>query len=344
MRYLLTLAIILLASPVSAVLTKTYTVIEGGGGDYTTVQAAESAHDQDMVANDSAITFEISGTWTGVEAFFNFNASVTDATRFFTVTTIGDSRAGTTFNTTAYRVSSQGNNVQMNDPFDVIDGIQVEITETDAGALGAVRVNQEGVVIKNCFITGVSGSGVNVDGIRVTSAGSAIVEIRNNISIDMGARGIEVSSATGGTKVDNNTIENCATGIFTQNEDAIARNNIIWNNTTPLSGNFNPTTLSEENYTDAGSLSYGTCGSCGTGDQLSQSDPFENLAGGDYALASGATAIDAGKDLSGDFTDAIGLKTRDALFDKGADEFIAPSGNKVLIRVGMIFWRYGIMI
>ncbi len=50
------------------------------------------------------------------------------------------------------------------------------------------------------------------------------------------------------------------------------------------------------------------------------------MAGEDYSLASSSAPIDAGKDLSADFTDAIGGKTRDANFDKGADEFIAAAG------------------
>lgn len=340
-RYLLTLAFVLFAAPCFAVFTRTYTVKQSGG-DYTTVAAAESAIQQDLVANDSAITFEISGIWTIDDGLWNVNGWTTDATRFPTITAIGDSKAGATWSTTAYRTVGPSTLViKVQENFTIVDGLQAEATITDAFATSIISITSvaANVIVSNCFLKG-NATGTGITGIGVAGGSGSGFIIRNTIVIDCIFRGIDPNTATAGIKIDNNTIENCGIGIRVSGGDVIARNNILWNTTTPLTGNFNVTTLSEENYTDAASLSYGSCGSCGTGDQLSQSDPFVSVGDENYHLASGATAIDAGKDLSADFTDAIGGKTRtDGFFDKGADEFISAAVSKrVLIRKAMMFW------
>lgn len=337
MKRLLLLALALLSSPCFAVFTKTYTVCESGC-DYTGVQAAETAHAQNLVANDSALTFEIQNTWASPDVFWNISGWTMDATRFLTVTAVGAARATATWNSSAYSAERNfGSVIVISANFVRFDGIQSHSTATGGGAI-CFDVNSTNATIENCFGKGLTGT--STDGIDISLASGTGIIIRNNVIMDCLSIGIDVTSAAGGTKIDNNTLENCGTGIETDADDAIARNNIIWNMTTPLSGDFNTTTLSEENYTDAGSLSYGACGSCGPGDQVLQPDPFVAIGSENYNLASGATAIDAGKDLSADFTDAIGGKTRDALFDKGADEFIAAAGggNRVLIRKAMMFW------
>ncbi len=323
MRHLLTIAFLLMATLSFAVNTKTYTVCESGGGcDYTTLQAAESAHDQDLVANDSALTFEIQNTWASPDGATDVDGWTTDATRFLTITAVGAARASATWSTTAYRAIVSATIFTVSEAYTVIDGVQAQATLSNRQVVGIV-IGGSNSTIKNCFLRG-DGVATGVRVILVNNTSLTGIIIRNNVLIEGTGRGIWVAgAATGGVTADNNTIEDCATGIETTLGDTQIRNNIIWNATTPLIGKF--VELSQENYTDAGSVSYGGCSDCGTGDQLSQSDPFVNLAGENYLLASGATAIDAGQDLSGDFTDAIGGKTRDANFDKGADEFIAAA-------------------
>lgn len=341
MRSLLTIAFVLLAPLCFSQAAETYEIQEDGGGDYTTVQAAETAQEQDLTSTNKILTFEIQEEWTSADGATLVDGWTTDATRFLTITTVGAARASATFSTTAYRAEATNAPFTFQEDFTVIDGIQSTTTETGATTSRCINTGtSNGFTVKNCFVK--SSSGSDITGIWMDAQSGTGITIRNCVVIDCSAAGMLLRSSNGGVKADNNTVENCVTGIQTGNLDVIVRNNILWGGTTPLTGNFNTTTLSEENYTDAGSLSYGSCGSCGTGDQVSQSDPFENLAGENYLLAAGATAIDAGKDLSGDFTDAIGGKTRtDGFFDKGADEFMAAAGGKrVLIRKAMmfIFW------
>lgn len=338
MKILLTFLFMLIANPCFAVDTRTYTVCESGGGcDYTTLQAAETALQQDLVANDSALTIEIQNTWASPDGGTTVDGWTTDATRFLTITAVGAARASATLSTTSYRAEGSGTTViSLLEDYTVVDGIQAEATGTSTNIFSSTFFT--GIVFKNCFVSG-GGLSTTTGILFSVSAGTGKVA-RNNVIIDCTGIGINGLAANGGIRADNNTIENCGTGIATGADDIIARNNILWNCTTPLTGDF--AELSQENFTDAGSLSYGTCSDCGTGDQVSQSDPFEDLTGEDYSLASGSAPIDAGQDLSGDFTDAIGGKTRDANFDKGADEFIAAGGNRVLIRTGIMFWLFGL--
>ncbi len=335
MRYSLTIVLLLMAIPCLGQDLATYTVCESGGGcDYTTVQAAETAHEQSLTANDSALTFEIQNTWVSNDAHWTVTGWTTDATRFLTITAVGAARATATWSTTAYRASrAEFTIATIRENFTVIDGLQLNVTGASASTAGCIRTNVaavSGLVVKNCFLKG--GGGSAQWGILLLDGAATGIIARNNVIIDCGGGGVDAFASAGGITIDNNTIENCSIGIQTGANDAIARNNILWNCTTPLSGDFNTSTLSQENFTDDGSLSYGACGSCGTGDQLSQSDPFVGIGGENYHLAAGATAIDAGQDLSGDFTDAIGGKTRDANFDKGADEFISAGGQRIMIK------------
>lgn len=337
MRYLFSIALLLISTPCFAVVARTYTICEGGGCDYTTLAGAESARQQDLTSTDSTFTFEIQNTWASADGTATIIGWTADATRFLTVVTVGAARHSGTYSTSAYRIETTGSGTHLNvtEAYTVIDGLQ--ISTTYSGSNGATLLNVPGSsghtnrTIINNIVRG--NGGAETRGIQVSNTFSAGEVVRNNIVYDCGSAGIDIVASAGGCKADNNTVENCATGIVTGNNDAIIRNNIVWNCTTPLSGNFNTTTLSEEQYTDASSLSYGSCGSCGTGDQVSQSDPFVSLAGENYHLAASVAAIDAGKDLSGDFTTDIDGDTRDSNFDKGADEFIASAtGQKVMIR------------
>lgn len=348
MKYILVLLVFLLATPCFAVFTRTYIVAESGG-DHATLAAAEAAHEQDLEANDSALTFEITGTWASPEpSFVQITGWTMTATQNLTVTATGDARAGTLFSTTAYRIAGALSTPYLvAESYVVTDGIQIRTTSSSSNVVSVSSTGDSIILVMNCWLGG-DGVATTVRGI-LANAGAATFNhrYRNNIIIDCGAQGILYNSGNATECfVDNNTFFDCATGLTSNpTNGSVARNNIFWGTTTALSGSYSDATKSQENWTDLSSINYTGCTGCGTGDQLSQSDPFEDEAGEDLALASGATAIDAGLDLSGDFTDAIGGKTRDANFDKGADEFIAAvEGNRVLIRIGMIFWRYGIMI
>ena len=65
---------------------------------------------------------------------------------------------------------------------------------------------------------------------------------------------------------------------------------------------------------------------------LSINPYFLDAAGGDFHLQSGSPAINAGKDLSSDFTTDFdgNSRTKDGDFDIGAYEFIGNPANSAL--------------
>lgn len=327
-------AALLLAPECFAVFTKTYTVCESGC-DYTTLTVAENTHDQDLVANDSALTFEIQNTWTATHANVSFSGWNSDGTRFPTIIAVGAARASGTWDDNAFRiVTSFSSCITTQDQDITIDGIQMHQTQTSTSFGHSFSNNSTGrLIVQNCFMRG-NTTGTNIRGILFNNPGLDNSIIRNNVISDGTQEGIfAANAADGGIKIDNNTIDNFDIGIRTNPDVGIARNNIVVNSTTNFSGDWYTVTLSEENWTDAASISYGACGSCGDGDQLNEtSDPFVDRSSDNYHLVSGSTAIDAGKDLSADFTDDIDGDTRPqgSGFDKGADEVV--SSKRLILR------------
>lgn len=316
---------------------ETFTVCESGGGcDFTTMNVAEATMQTDLVNADSVYTFQIINEWTSTQPVLSFNGWNSDGTRFPTITAVGIARATAEWSTTAFTLAGATAQFGSQDQDITLDGIQTLQEHTGASFTSAIGNNSTGrMIVSNCFVKG-NATATNLRGIIFNNAGLDNCVIRNNVVTLMGAEGIfGAGAADGGIAIDNNTVENCGIGIRTNADKCFARNNIVVNTTTPFVGDFWTTTLSEENYTDAGSISYGSCGSCGTGDQVSQSaDPFIDLGAENYGLVADATAIDAGKDLSGEFTDAINGVTRPsgAGYDKGAYERLQDIIRKVMIR------------
>ena len=212
----------------------------------------------------------------------------------------------------------------------VFDGLQVTTSQTGATGVQLIYCFQTSgsvsFTVKNCIAKGLSGSGTSGIYLNNTMTG---VDVQNNLIYDCGANGIYVSTSGTGADISNNTIENCPTALFSGYKDGRFVNNILFNSTTLLSGTPSSTSpYSRENYTDNASITYSECGSCGSGDELSASDPFTDLAGEDYSLSS-ATA--SGADLSSDFTDDI-IGTTRSNWDKGAWEFVSSGGAGELHR------------
>ena len=100
-RLLLPLLLLCHTIASGATYNRTYTV--GSGLDHATLALAEAAHGQDLVSNDSSLTFDIqdaveeAGTVT-------IDGYTTDATHFLTVTTSGSGRHSGVYSTSAYRI------------------------------------------------------------------------------------------------------------------------------------------------------------------------------------------------------------------------------------------------
>ncbi|MCK5604446.1 right-handed parallel beta-helix repeat-containing protein [Candidatus Pacearchaeota archaeon] len=308
-------------SPDSAWIFQDTTGCDAASRDcWLTLQDAETANQKDLVATDSNMVFIIGDdTWSVTDTATLFDGWTTDQTHNIKVTAIGAARHPGYYSTTAYRASTSISNyvIRTNEDYVTFDGLQVTSTYTGGGSSFPFYISSTtGVVIEKCIVKGSSASAQY----GIYSTAVELIKIRNNVVYDCSIYGIYATTNPGGIIVSNNTVENCGTGMFSGYEDATIFNNILYNNTTPLGGTYNlAAPLSSDQFTDAASISYGDCGSCGTGDEVSQSDPFENLGGEDYHLSS---SIGDGTDLSYRFTDDIDDDTR-STWDKGADEFVA---------------------
>jgi len=340
-------ALLLLATPVLSQSTRTYTVAVSGG-DYTTLTAAEADLEQDLVANDSDLTIEISGLWSGdpegaAVSITGWNQS---ATQNLTIRGVDDSRAGTTWKTDAWFVKGFYVGIQVFESFVTIDGLQIGTLQGNSNCLNVGTSGDSSLVVSNCFF---NGEGSNVRGVLLNSGDETTNQrIRNNIFLDCDNQGVLINGGQEACAyVDNNTFFDCGSGIVSNpTKGTIARNNIFWGVTTPTSGGWdNSPEISNNNWTDLSDITYTGCGGCGADDTYDGTDPFEDEPGEDLAQATGASTIDNGEDLSGDFTDAIASGTRGATWDQGAHEFVAAGDpdtlhpQKVLIKISMIYWN-----
>jgi parallel beta-helix repeat protein len=133
--------------------------------------------------------------------------------------------------------------------------------------------------------------------------------IYNNIVVNNGKTGIRLYSATRSIRIYNNTIVNHNIGIHLHNKIGhIVRNNILYQNRTPMAGTNSSMTISNN---------------------LTTNPSFANASGGGYHLQSGSPAIDKGMTLSEVPCDANGNKRpAGSAYDIGAYEYGAsPSSN-----------------
>lgn len=329
-KYLLSLLLLATVS-FSATNNRTYTI--GSAGDYPTLAAAEADTEQDLVSNDSSITFQfIGGSWADQSAT-TIDGSISDPTHFMTITAIGDARHNGIWDASgAIRFSASFNPLRLSDDYLVVDGIQSTCTGSASFRNAIVTSGSDGYTIKNCIVkwqnTGASGS----QGILAT--GSTVASyVLNNIVYDVVTSGNDGAGIAHRGKADScwtisNIIVNCDLAFDGTFLDGVYRNNIVYNCPVFFDGDAQSTNNpSHNNATDLSSINY-NCGGCGTGDVTSMSDPFNAIGSDDFSFASGTSdGVEDGSDQSEIHTDANDIigTSRPQLtnWDIGAFEFIS---------------------
>jgi len=311
-------------------------VQEGGGGDYTTLEACMNANEQDLTG-DGWFDVEIDGTWSSADTtevlVHNYTTTVNDYINIYTTTTARhDGTANAVSAKNNYRMDNDSVNVSslyLSNAFTTVNGIEIfSSSPTQWQRTGIYAPNLDGIVVCNNIIH----DGTMYYGaiyIYYTRGGI----FYNNIIYDM-TESSDNKDPGGIYIVDdrdvfiyNNTVFNCdPVGIKTASANrGILKNNIANGNTTDYSGTFD--TDSTTNITEDGS-------GPATG-LITHALDFVSKVGGseDFHLAATDTeAINAGEDLSATFTDDIDGDTRSD-WDIGADEYAAAAAARRIILV-----------
>lgn len=311
------------------------TVEEDGGGDYTTLEACMNANEQDLTGDgwfDIDITLAWDNADTSEVTIHNYTTTVDD---YINIYTTGLSRHDGSYLSSGYRIDNDTVNsrhieVSLGVDYVTIDGLQFIRSSPGTYDRGGILLNAqtEHATIKNNIFKDLK----RYRGAIEANTARAVT-IYNNILYGCEANG---DSQTGGAiytsedqfgiaepKVYNNTTYGNTTGIYSNNhdKDAIAINNLSYNNTTDFAGTFDST--SDYNFSKDDTAPEAAGNSIwGTTDGLTPD--FVDIGSGteDFHIESTSDAIGEGTDLSGTFTDDIDGDTRSA-WDMGADEFVS---------------------
>lgn len=310
--------------------TITTVTVKSSGGDYTSLNAAEAGEQADLVTADVQLDIECYAFDDTTSC--SFNGWTTDATRYIRVFTPSTERHAGVWTTSKYRRRSStgfGAVTTVNEDYVRFEGIQFYQPSGSYTALirvDAATAASTDIRVTNCILNGMS----MTTGLGLTYCGSGAVTIENSLAYGGSGKGIySNSSSIAQYYIDNCTVVACGTYGMEQASTSgfTVRNTYVGGNgTDAYNGTFTRTTCmhsSATSYTGStGSIAYDTSN-------------FTNVTGGseDLHLVTGSDLIDAGTDLSADFTIDIDGETRSGTWDIGADELV--SGGAVVTSHGL---------
>lgn len=313
-KILITSLVILITTPSwSADIHKS---VKQSGGDYTTMDDCVDANAQDLTGVGN-LYCEASGTWSvnDTDPISIPGGYTTDATHRIIFTALNDgARHSGVAGTTNYRlvVASFNNGLSGGSTsYVTVENLVIQGGSNSAGIIPA-RWPATGWIVQNNIVSGFGGACLDASG---DSVPGALVKNNYFYDCDYGVYGY----FPGGTNslYYNNTIHSVTTTGFhsTGGTSTTLKNNlIIESGTADIS--CSGCTMSANGTSDA----------TGQVTSLDEATELDDAAGRDVHLASGATSIGAGDDLSGSFTDDIDGDTRSS-WDIGADEFDAGGGG-----------------
>jgi hypothetical protein len=325
-------------------MSELYTIKPNGGGDYTTLAAAEAAHRGSM-AGRGVVTFECyDGTASaGAVTFINADWPNSDSSNYIRIyAPISERHDGT--------ISSAGaccGEIQIQlIPYTRIEGLRVAIS-TDTGV---IQISDYGLIDSVLVVH--SGAGT-----CIFCGSSGVVDahytIQNNIvyggGIAVAGINVRAGAQVNTTYAFNNTVDGCTTGILMEEWEKKSsgtlnitlENNICTNSTTDykfqLSGQPSQLgTITANNNASEDTTADDWAGS----DNIISQVPGDLFVteGSDVNLKAGSNAIDAGKTIATFDWDALHLnadnwRPQGSAWDMGALELeqAAPSGwdNKI---------------
>jgi hypothetical protein len=254
--------------------TTTYAVQTG---DYWRKDATNyftvSGTGNDLGASARA-TAEIDGSWTSADtAAVTINGWTTDANHYIKIYTTDTARHNGTWDETKYRLEIGGHAINAIENFVRIEGLQVQVTRSDAARYGLYANNAAGEVrFSHNIIRGVlSGTATDCAGVYVNGGGGLVFKVWNNVIYDFvnggnsnyGIYGFDAETSYW----HNNTIIDCYVGLDRTAGTVVAKNNLVASTTTDFSGTFDSTSSHNvTTSTPAASNAFGATWSTGTAD------------------------------------------------------------------------------
>ncbi len=301
---------------------RTVTVTPLGGGDYTSLAAAEAGEQADLVTLDRRLDIECHPGEDTTEVIID--GSVADATRYIRVSAAPGARATARWADTAlYTYDGGSKPLTATTTYTQLDGLRI-ISGSTVYALQAS--NGVGKVVENCFIVSLGGS---VGALRAWNGPHAI---RNCILLQgRGATTPGADLAFGSGSIDNCVVANVSGsggGPAIQNNGSYVVRNCMMLGFGAVGGPGEPfDTGSTNNATDLAAGEIGASPLYGT--DPGYVDPFTQYVW-DFTLPAGSSLIDAGADLSaeGFTTDLLGtVRPQGAAWDVGATEYVVAGGE-----------------
>jgi hypothetical protein len=309
--------------------TISHTIDVGGTGNYTTLQAWETAQQRDLVAVDEIAKAVCINTGTSADATqFTITGWTSDATRYCWITGESEPHGGK-WNTSTYYMEGSNSSTWfiVSQAYTKVEFIQINNTNNagEGASVGAF----DGAVF-NAVIIRTSGTGAGTFGFQ-HSSNTTTTHLRNCLVYDFAsAIGIQVRGPNGGgDKVYNCTVQNCATGYqVTTGTGSRVSNCIAQDCTTDFSGSW---AAASNNNLDEDNTAPGA-------NSVTATLTFVNKAGDDFHLdASDTAAINAGEDLSGDATNPVvadidgNARPQGSAFDIGCDELVAAGLRRIFV-------------
>lgn len=313
--------------------TRLYKTVKPSGGDYTSLEACLHANEQDLVSNDKYFDVEIDGDWSGGAdtTAVTIHNYTTDSTHYVNIYTTSTARHDGKWNTGKYRLitTASSNTLTIASNYVTINGLQIQLN-VDVNNYHAIYfAGYDNILICNNIVRGNAYNRYKY-GIRNDNNGSAN-KIYNNIIYDFDnsthstAYGCYLSAGFGQRiKLYNNSIIDCAIGVFDANADRVtAKNNLI-----KCIDAFTGTLTDDDTYNDYNAISENNSGEVAIGShgRYNQTFTFVNEASDDFHLAStdaGAKDYGLSDPGSGLFSTDIDGQTRSGSWDIGADEYVA---------------------
>ena len=314
----------------------TVTVDTAGGGDYSSLNAAESAEQQNLTdgAGDTWTATCTVGSGSAADTTaVTFSGWTTGATTFIEIVAATAERAvASGYSTSNYRLdATDAHSLTMNEEYMRVDGLQIQQIFS-ASSRACIR-QSSGVAaqlkrIRNCYcVTSGGGSPLGYSGADT----DLVLEMWNCIFHDLGGSdGLNVG-APASADFWNCIVHNTAVdGIqFTGGTGEII-NCAIFNNGDDFDIAGGATVTIDFCASDDND---GTNNVAESGGGASWPSDYVDAANGDFTLLTGSGLVGNGTDDpgSGLFSDDMNRDTRTSTWDVGADEFVVAAADVILL-------------